>query len=54
MMQSSSSDGCVDHYNIDILNLFDPGLQLINTRPVIRNKLEDLFSGLKNVQIIRS
>ena len=32
MMQSSSSDNCVDHYNYDILNLFDPELQLSNTK----------------------
>ena len=30
-VQSNSSDKCVHHYNIEILNLFDPELQLINT-----------------------
>ena len=35
---SNSSDNCVHHYNVEILNLFDPELQLINTKPVITNK----------------
>ena len=40
MMQSNFSDNCVHHYNIEILNLFDPELQLINTKPLIENKLK--------------
>ena len=36
--QSNSSDNCAHHYNVEILNLFDPELQLINTNPVIKNK----------------
>ena len=24
------------HYNVEILNIFDPELQLINTKPVIK------------------
>ena len=47
MMQSNSSDKCVHHYNIEILNLFNPDLQLINTKPVIKNKLKELISELK-------
>ena len=47
MMQSSSSDNCIRQYNINILNLFDPELQLINTKPVIENKLKDLLLELK-------
>ena len=37
-----------------ILNLFDPELQLINTKPMIKNKLKELLSELKKfkVQII--
>ena len=45
MMQSSSSDDCARHYNIKILSLFDPELQLINTKHVIKNKLKDLLSS---------
>ena len=40
MMQSNSSDNCVHCCNIEILNLFDTELQLINTKPMIRNKLK--------------
>ena len=42
MMQLSSSDDCVCHYNIEILNLFDQELQPINTKLVIKNKLKQL------------
>ena len=35
MMQSNSSNNCVHRYNIMILKLFDPELQLINTKPMI-------------------
>ena len=41
-MPSNSSGICVHHYKVEILNLFDPELRLINTNPVIRNKLKDL------------
>ena len=40
LMLSNSSDNFVHHYNIEILNLFDPKLQLINTKPFIKNKLK--------------
>ena len=36
MMQSNSLDNCVHRYNTEILNLFDPELQLINTKPMIQ------------------
>ena len=38
-VQSSSSDNCIHHYNVEILNLLDPELQLINTKPVIKKGL---------------
>ena len=50
-MQSGSSDNCICHFNIKILNLFDPGLQLINTKPIIKNKLKELLSELKKFKI---
>ena len=31
-MQSNSSDNCTHPYNVEILNIFDPELQLINTK----------------------
>ena len=50
-VQSNSSDNCIHHYNVEILNLFDPELQLINTKPVIKNTLEKLLSELKKVKV---
>ena len=38
-VQSNSSDNYIHHYNAKILNFFYPELQLINTKPVIKNKL---------------
>ena len=48
-VQSNSSDNCVQHYNVEILNLFDQELQLINTKPVIK-KLK-VLSGLKKFKV---
>ena len=45
------SDNYVHHYNIEILNLFVPQLQLINTKPVIKNKWKELISELKNFKV---
>ena len=39
------------HYNIEILNLFDPELQLIKTKPAIKNKLKELLSELKKFKV---
>ena len=50
-VQSSSSDNCIHHYNVKILNLFDQELQLINTKPVIKNKLKGLLSELKQFKV---
>ena len=51
MMQSNSSDNCVHHCNIEILNLFDPALQLIHTKPMIKNKLKKLLRELKRFKV---
>ena len=40
-----------NYYNVEILNLFDPELQLINTKPVIKNKLKELQSELKKFKV---
>ena len=40
IVQTNSFDNFVHHYNIDILNLFDSELQLINFKPIIRNKFK--------------
>ena len=50
-MQSKSSDNCIHHYKVEILNLFDPELQLINTKPVIKSKLKGLLNELKKFKI---
>ena len=36
MMQPNSSDNCIHCYNIEILNLSYPELQLINTKSMIK------------------
>ena len=50
-MESKSSDKFVHCFNIEILNLFDPELQLINTKPMIENKLKELLSKLKKFKV---
>ena len=50
-VQSNSSDNCIHHYNVEILNLFDPELQLINIKPMIKNKLKELLSELKKFKV---
>ena len=42
MMESSSSDNCVHRYNIEMFEL-----QLINTKPMIKNLLKELLSELR-------
>ena len=50
-VQSYSSDNCVHHYNVDILNLFDPELQLINAKSAIKSKLKESLNGLKKFKV---
>ena len=51
IIQSNSSDNCVHHqYNIEILNLFDPELQLTNTKPMIKSKLKRIAKRAEKVQ----
>ena len=38
MMQSKSSNKCVHHYDVEILNISDPEIQLINTKPMVKKK----------------
>ena len=45
--QLNSSDNCRARYNVGILNIFHTELQLINTGPIIKNKLKELLSDLK-------
>ena len=50
-MQSNSSGHCILCYNVEILNRFDPELQLINTKPIIKSKLKELLSELKKFKV---
>ena len=43
-MQSNSSDNCIRSSNVEILNIFDPKLQLINTKSIIKNKSKEFLS----------
>ena len=50
-MESSSSGNCIHLYNIEVLNIFDAELQLINTKPMIKNNVKELISELKKFKI---
>ena len=50
-LQSTSSDNCTHLYDVEILNILDPELQLINTIPMIKNKLKELLSELKKFKV---
>ena len=50
-MQSNSSDNCVHHLNVKIFYIFDPELQLINTKPMIKNKYKKLLSESKKFNV---
>ena len=43
-MQSNSFNNSVHRYNIEILSVFDPELQLINTKRMIKDKLKEFLS----------
>ena len=53
IMQSSSSESYVLMYvcNIEVLDFFNPELQLINTKSVMKNKLKDILSYLKEFTV---
>ena len=50
-MQSKSSDNCMQLYNVEILNLFEPELQLKDTKSAIKNKLKELLSKFKKFKV---
>ena len=45
--QLNSFDNCLARNNVEILNIFHPELQLINTGAIIKSKLKEFLSGLK-------
>ena len=49
---SSSVDNSIYHYSAEILNLFVTELQMINTKPVFKNKLMGFLSELKQLNSI--
>ena len=49
-VQPNSFDNCIHLYNVKISNLFDPELQLIITKSVIKNKLKGFLSELKKLK----
>ena len=46
-VQSNSFKNCLHCNNVEILNIFDIELQLINTKPMVKNKLKELLSELE-------
>ena len=46
-MKSNSSDNFVYRYNVEILYILNSELRLINTKPMIKQKLKEMLSGLK-------
>ena len=50
-VESYSSHNCIHYYNVEIFNIFDPEIQLINTKSVIKNKLKELLSELKKFKV---
>ena len=46
-----SSDNCIHLCNVEILKIFNPELQLVNTKPMIKNRLKELLSELKKFKV---
>ena len=46
-MRSSSSDNCMHRHNMEDLNISDPEIWQINTKPTIKTKLKQWLSELK-------
>ena len=50
-VQSNSSDNCIHLYHVEILNLFDPELQLKDTESAIKTKLKELISKFRKFKV---
>ena len=50
-VQSNAPGDFTHRCNIEIFNLFDPELQLIHTKPMIKNKSKELLSELKKLKV---
>ena len=49
--ETSSFDNFICNYNVNTFNLFDPELQLINTKPIIKYKLKEFLSDIKRFKV---
>ena len=49
--ETNASNNFVHHCNAEVFNIFDPELQLINTKPMIKRKLKELLSKLSNFKV---
>ena len=47
-VQSNSSDNCIHCCNVAIVNIFDPELQLTDTKSMIKSKLKNCSVSWKN------
>ena len=52
MKRSHAPNGYASFYNIEIINYFNPGLQLKNTESSIKNKLKDLLPELRGFEFV--
>ena len=50
-VQSNSSDNYIHPYNVEILNLFDPKLQLKDTESAIKNKSRKFSSEVQTASL---
>ena len=50
--RSHAFKGYIDSYNVEILNSFNPELQLNYTESAVRNKPIDLLSELKDFEFV--
>ena len=48
-MQLNSCDNSIHHYNVEILNIFDPELKLINTKSMIKKKIKGNVKSVEKV-----
>ena len=51
-MRSLAYKGYASNYNVDILNSFNPELQLQNTESAIKNKLKDLLYEVRGFKFV--
>ena len=50
-VETNYSDNSVYQCNVKILSLFDQELQLINTNPLIKNKIKELLNEMKKFKV---